>query len=173
MLMAIRESAGNAITHIINTDKGSQLFFGFIFVGLLVKIILGFAAPAKALICGYFIIIFSIIGLVFLKVDPEKNNMDAIKKLYDPILLLIIILLWNISLNFRFYKEINKKTVPKQYFMWSGFSTILIISIVMLSILSYSILQNSLTFYNYILLLLNLIVTGIQQVILENFTVDG
>jgi hypothetical protein len=167
-------SAGDAITSIIQADKGKQLFFGFIFVGLLVKIILGVVTPATALIWGYFIIIFSIIGLVFLQVDPEKNNFDAINQLFQPLLLLIIILLWNISLTFRFYKEINHKTVPKQYFMWSGFSTILIISIIIFSILSYLLKDNnSFTIYSYVLLIFNLIVTAIQQVILDSFTVDG
>ena len=174
MLMGRNESAGNAITRIINADKGEQLFFGFIFVGLLVKILMGLVAPATSLIWGYFIIIFSIIGLVFLQVDPEKNTMDAIKKLFQPLLLLIIILLWNISLTFRYYKPINKKTVPRQYFMWSKFSTILIIAIIILSILSYLAKETG-TFYiySYVLLVLNLITTAIQQVILDSFTVDG
>jgi len=163
----------NAITYIINADKGKQLFFGFIFVGLLVKILMGAIYPATSLIWGYFIIIFSIIGLIFLQVDPEKNTMDAIYKLFQPLLLLIIVLLWNISLTFRFYTEINKRTVPKQYFMWSGFSTILMISIIFLSILDYLVKEDSFTVYNYILLIFNLIVTAIQQVILDSFTVDG
>ena len=173
MLMGRNESAGNAITRIINADKGEQLFFGFIFVGILVKLLMGFAAPATALIWGYFIIIFAIIGLVFLQVDPEKNTMDAMGKLFQPLLLLIIVLLWNISLTFRYYKVINKKTVPKQYFMWSGFATILITAIIVLSILSYLVKDNSFTVYSYVLLILNLIVTAIQQVILDSFTVDG
>ena len=173
MLMGRTESAGNAITRIINADKGQQLFFGIVFVGLLVKILMGFAAPATALIWGYFIIIFAIIGLVFLQVDPEKNTMDALKKLFQPLLLLIIILLWNISLTFRYFKVINKKTVPKQYFMWSGFATILITAIIIISILSYLVKESSLSVYSYVLLILNLIVTAIQQVILDSFTVDG
>ena len=149
MLMSRIESAGDAITRIINADKGKQLFFGLIFVGLLVKILMGFAAPATALVWGYFIIIFAIIGLVFLEVDPEKNTMDALKKLFQPLLLLIIILLWNISLTYRYYKVINKKSVPKQYFMWSGFATILITAIIIFSVLSYLVKENSFTIYSY------------------------
>jgi len=170
-------SVGTFITSIINIDKGKQLFLGFIFIGLLVKILMGFTAPATSLIWGYFIIIFSIIGLIFLQVDPEKNDFSAISNLFQPLLLLIIVLLWNISINLRFFKQINKKTVPKQYYMWSGFSTILISAIVIIAVLSYiqSDTTNSKSFnvYNYVLLLLNLIVTVIQQVILDNFTVDG
>ena len=58
--------------------------------------------------------------------------------------------------------------------MWSGFSTILIISIIFMSILGY-VIDNEKTFvlYNYILLVFNLIVTAIQQTVLESFTVDG
>jgi hypothetical protein len=99
--------------------------------------------------------------------------MYALKKLFQTLLLLIIILLWNISLTFRYFNVINKKTVPKQYFMWSGFATILITAIIIISILSYLIKESSMTVYSYILLILNLIVTAIQQVILDSFTVDG
>jgi len=171
--MGTRINPGSAITNIINADKGKQLFFGFIFIGLLIKIALGYANPSSALVWGYFIIIFSILGLVFLQVDPEKNNMDAVYKLFQPLLLLIIVLLWNISITFRYYKEINEKTVPSQYFMWSGFSTILITAIIALSILAYLAKDGSFVMYGYILLVFNLIVTAIQQVILDNFTVDG
>ena len=100
--------------------------------------------------------------------------MTAIKILIQPLLLLIIILLWNISITLRFYDEINNQSVPTQYFMWSWFSTILITSIIVISILSY-VSDNEKTFmiYNYMLLIFNFIVTAIQQVVLENFTVDG
>ena len=159
---------------IIDADKGQQIFFGFIFVGLLIKVGLSFVAAATALLWGYFIIIFSIIGLVFLKVDPTKNNISAVKLLFKPLLLLIIILLWNISITLRFYNEINKQSVPSQYFMWSWFSTILITSIIVISILGYVAQQeNAFILYSYILLIFNFIVTAIQQVVLESFTVDG
>lgn len=163
---------GTYAEQIINAEKGQQLFIGFIFVGILVKVVLGFAASATALLWGYFIIIFSIIGLIFLKIDPTKNNMSAVKLLFQPLLLLIIVLLWNISLNLRFYDEINKRTVPNQYFMWSWFSTLLIITIVIMSILSF-LQKETFTFYTYILVVFNLIVTAIQQIVLESFTVDG
>ena len=164
----------NYVEQIIESDKGQQLFYGFIFIGLIVKIGLGFASPATALIWGYFIVIFSIIGLVFLKVDLNKNNLSAIKLLFQPLLLLIIVLLWNISLNLRFFDEINIQKVPSQYFMWSWFSTILIITIISITILGYASKQeDSFSIYAYILLIFNLIITAIQQVILESFSVDG
>lgn len=164
----------NYTQKILEADKGQQIFFGFIFIGLLVKIGLSFIAAATALLWGYFIVIFSIIGLVFLRVDPSKNNMTAIKILLQPLLLLIIILLWNISITLRFYDQINDNSVPTQYFMWSWFSTILITSIIIISILSY-VSNNEKTFmiYNYMLLIFNFIITAIQQVVLESFTVDG
>ena len=157
----------------LNIDKGQQLFFGFIFIGLLIKIGLGFVAGATALLWGYFIMIFSIVGLLFLKVDTKSNNMEALKLLFNPLLLLILVLLWNISLSLRFFDQINKEQVPTQYFMWSWFSTVLITSIVVMSILAYVVENESFAIYSYILLVVNLIVTAIQQVILESFTVDG
>jgi len=174
MIMSSSFDLGEYTEKIINADKGQQIFFGFIFIGLLVKVGLSFIAPSTALIWGYFIIIFSIIGLVFLKVDPSKNNMSAIKILLNPLLLLIIILLWNISITLRYYDQLNNKTVPTQYFMWSWFSTILITTIIIISILGYvSKNEKAFTIYGYILLVFNFIVTAIQQVILESFTVDG
>jgi len=128
--MLMTDDLANYTQKILQADKGKQLFFGFIFTGLLIKIGLSFAAAASALLWGYFIIIFSIIGLLFLKVDPSKNNTTAVKLLLHPLLLLIIILLWNISITLRFFDQINQKTVPTQYFMWSWFSTILIVSII-------------------------------------------
>ena len=164
----------NYAQKILEADKGQQIFFGFIFIGILIKVGLSFVAAATALLWGYFIIIFSIIGLVFLKVDPTKNNISAVKLLFQPLLLLIIILLWNISITLRFYDEINKQNVPTQYFMWSWFSTILITSIIVISILGYvANSEKSFTMYSYILLIFNFIVTAIQQVVLESFTVDG
>ena len=161
------------IRKLSETKTGTQVFIGFIFVGLIVKILLGIAQPASATIWGYFVIIFSLIGLIFLNTDTTKNDMEALKGFFQPLLLLIIVLLWSISLNFRFYKEINKKTVPSQYYIWSGFSTVLICAIVILSILDYIIQTPQFILYNYILLIFNLIVVGIQQVILDSFTVDG
>lgn len=164
---------GNYVQKLLDTDKGQQIFFGFIAVGLIVKLGLSFAGAASALLWGYFIIVFSIIGLVFLRVDTTKDNMTALKPLFEPLLLLIIVLLWNISLNLRFYDEINANTVPNQYYMWSWFSTILIISIISVSILGYLQEDALFTFYGYILLVFNLIVTAVQQIVLESFTVDG
>jgi len=157
---------------IIDLEKGKQIFIGFIFIGIIVKVFLGFAQPATAVIWGYFIIIFSIIGLIFLSVDTTQNDMEALKKFFQPLLFLIIILLWNISINLKYFKEINKRTIPKIYYKWSQFSSIIITSIVIISILNY-VTETPLYMYNYILLIMNLIVTGIQQVILDSFTVDG
>ena len=164
---------GSYVQKLMDTDKGQQIFFGFIAVGLIIKLGLSFAGAASALLWGYFIIVFSIIGLVFLRVDTTKDNMTALKPLFEPLLLLIIVLLWNISLNLRFYDEINGNTVPTQYYMWSWFSTILIISIIIISILGYIQKDSLFTFYGYILLAFNLIVTAVQQIVLESFTVDG
>ncbi len=158
---------------ILNLDKGQLLFFAFMFIGFIIKVGLGFFAAASALLWGYFVMIFSIIGLLFLKVDTKSNNMEALKLLLNPLLLLILVLLWNISLNLRFFDEINKEKVPNQYFMWSNFSSLLVFTIIILSIFAYVIESESFIMYSYILLLINLIVTGIQQIILESFTVDG
>lgn len=161
------------VNKISDSNKGVQVFIGFIFIGIIVKILLGTTQPATATIWGYFIVAFSIIGLLFLSTDTTKNDMEALKGFFQPLLLLVIVLLWSISLNFKYYKEINKNTVPKQYFIWSNSSTILICGICVLSIIGYIGKTEQFILYNYILMVFNLIVVGIQQVILDNFTVDG
>lgn len=161
------------VSKIGETQKGTQVFIGFIFVGILVKIFLGMAQPATATIWGYFIIAFSIIGLIFLSTDTTKNDMEALKGFFQPLLLLVIVLIWSITLNFRYYKEINKNTVPSQYFLWSHSSTVLICGICILSIIGFIGKTDQFILYNYILMVFNLIVVGIQQVILDSFTVDG
>ena len=89
LAIPIDTDLANYAEKILNTDKGQQLFFGFIFIGLLIKIGLGFVAGATALLWGYFIMIFSIIGLLFLNVDTKKNNFEALKLLFNPLLISI------------------------------------------------------------------------------------
>jgi hypothetical protein len=161
------------VNKLSDTNKGGQVFIGFIFIGIVVKILLGISQPATATIWGYFIIAFSIIGLLFLSTDTTKNDMESLKDFFQPLLLLVIVLIWSITLNFRYYKEINKNRVPKQYFLWSHSSTILICGICVLSIIGFIVKTDQFVIYNYILMVFNLIVVGIQQVILDSFTVDG
>ena len=56
----IMSDLANYTQRLLDADKGQQIFFGFIAVGLIIKIGLSFAAAADALLWGYFIVIFSI-----------------------------------------------------------------------------------------------------------------
>jgi len=168
----------NYVQNISDTSDGEKIFNCFMFLGISIAVVGLASAPASTLLWGYFIIIFSIIGLFFLKIDITKNNTVALKILMDPLLLLIIILFWNISLNLRFYNEINSNTLSREYKMWSGMSIALVAAMIIISMVGYFFKdvyesQPYLVSYSYILLVLNLIVTAIEQIVLENFTVDG
>lgn len=157
----------------------------------------GSVGSATALIWGYLIISFSVLCIIFIRIvkntRAEQNNPYKIFKLIPiPLLLLIFVLFWAISTSVRYHKEINMKEVPEEYFKWSGFSTIVIIAqmvvVFIQTIFSYNISTNNLNsevskqsgefinkiiIANYLFLILNIIIVGIQQVILDRFTMDG
>ena len=97
--------------------------------------------------------------------------------------LTLIIIMWTISLNFKYFTVINKGDVPSQYYMWSGYSTVLVILMIVISIVQYVLKQQKnadsneyarqLSMYSIIIFIFNLIAVCILQVILDCFTVDG
>lgn len=179
-----------------DTKAVNPVFIALIAVGLFVKIALsnifstddGSVGPANAVLWGYGIVSFSIVGIVLINTDTTSNDWNSIKKLPWVLVGTIVILMWIISLNLKYYDVINKKNAPEQYYTWSNYSTILLVGLVVVSIFQYilSSVDNSadrfskakqyatqLTIYGYMLAFLNLISVTIMQVILDCFTVDG
>ena len=176
-------------------DKDKQyvnpVFFSIIIVGFLIKITLGFSVssddgstgPASSLIWGYGIVIMGLIGIIYANLNPGINEYENIKKLPYSIVLTIVLMVWLITLNINYFKQINSLGVPSQYFMWSNYSSLLLIILLGISILQYILLKiknpegesyiKKLGIYSYVLLFFNLITVIIQQIILDSFTVDG
>jgi hypothetical protein len=176
-------------------DKDRQIinpvFISIIIVGFIIKMALGYSVastdgstgPASSLIWGYSIIIFGMIGIIYSNLNKGVSEYDSIKKLPYPLIFTIVLLTWLISLNIKYFTKINSLSAPDQYFMWSNYSSILLISLLIISVIQYLLIENknaeassyikNLSLYSYVLLFFNLIAILIQQIILDSFTVDG
>jgi hypothetical protein len=168
----------------------NPVFIALIFVGIFIKVTLsmgtsedGSLGPANSLIWGYSIVLFSLIGIILLNIDIGADTWNDMKKLPWGMVLTLIIIMWTISLNFKYFTSINKGDVPSQYYMWSRYSTMLVILMILVSIAQYALKSQKttegaeyarqLSMYSIIIFIFNLIAVCILQVILDCFTVDG
>jgi hypothetical protein len=166
----------------------NPVFMALIAVGLFIKISLsvgttedGSMGPANSLIWGYSIVLFSLIGIIFLNMDLGADTWNDMKKLPWTMLLSLVIIMWTISINFKYFTSINKGAVPYQYYTWSTYSTILVIAMIVVSIAQYIMRSNTeaaesskqLSIFSIIIFIFNLICVCILQIILDCFTVDG
>ena len=185
----------------INTAKeltlSHRLFAGLIFIGLFIKLLSSFInkttttspsliGEATGTIWGYGIVLFSLLGLVILKLDntqsPNKQFMNIPFSLY----ILAGIILWVIAMNSMHYRAINKKTIPPSYFTWSKWSSLFIFFITILIMIQFSVDNipgknakmfkdniKTINIYAGLILFLNVLITAIQWIIIQNFSVDG
>ena len=177
------------------------VFFGIILVGIIIKIFsfnvystvtqkdlqLGIVPSGHATgsVWGYSIILFAVMGLIFISVNPQEKELEQIKNIPYGLYGIIIILLWSIVLNVRFYTTINMtQNMPSEYNVWNNWSIITIILLSILSGIDFLIKKTNMTeasinlkyqinIYSIIVFFAAIIVLGIQQSILENFLVDG
>jgi len=181
-------STEKAATLEMDQSKVNPVFLALIVVGLFIKLALsnvtlstdGSTGPASSLIWGYGLVIFSLMGLIIVNVSPGSNEWSDLKKLPWVLIMTIVLMMWMIGINIQYYKEINMKTVPDEYFMWSDYSTILLTVLMAISIYQYMLvtlgkgdIAAGLFMYAAIVFLFNLVAVTIQQVILNCFYVDG
>jgi hypothetical protein len=178
-------------------DISIKFFISLIFLGCLIKIFTtsinqsndtGGIGEATGTIWGYLIILLSLLGLIIMKVDSSTNSTQQIlnNTLGIPwyFYFLTAIIIWTIYLNVTYFKEINKQNTPPNFSYWNNWSTIFIIFIVgfiaVEQVFNVSekfnpketdkkMIQISIGFLLFLLFIIN----GIQQTILQNFTVDG
>jgi len=162
----------------MNSRETSQLSFPkivlitFTMIGIFVKIIIGLVTSSKdgsfgkatTSIWGNLIIIFSVIS--YLCIDSKIEN-----NVIYPISLLIMTMMWDTTMSYKYLERINKKQIPKIYDSWSMFSNLMVLSflIIMIYNLFYKEETNSIL---YIIGVFSLFITGVQQTILDNFMVD-
>ena len=190
----------NEIIKSDNIKLVEWILFGFILVGIIIK--LGSVnmytnvtqaeidagahsvGPATGSIWGYSIILFASLGLIFISVNPQKENYAQIEHIPLSLYAIIIILIWCILVNFRYYDKINiTKNMPKQYNLWSNWSFVIIIILTVFCVLEYFIniinkeefnnLKSKLRIFTIVVGFSGMVVMGIQDTILNNFLVDG
>jgi hypothetical protein len=181
-------SIGNASNTSSDQNKVNPVFLALVIVGLFIKITLsevmlstdGSTGPASSLIWGYGLVIFSLMGIIIVNVNPGSNEWSDIKDLPWSIILTIVLFAWLIGINIQYFKEINRRNVPDEYFMWSNYSTILMAVLIGISIYQYLLYKTGkkeqaagLFIYSGLVFAFNLVAVSIQQIILNCFYVDG
>jgi hypothetical protein len=174
-----------------DSQFSSQIFTVFIFVGLFTHIVFsgiyskhGTYGPATALVWGYTIVFFSIVMIIYYNNQSSRSN-DIFKIVDIETLLLLFYILWLISLNANNMKKINSNNLPRNYFSYSYMTSIIIALQTLLFIFFTTIKANNIQssekekgiisnikFINYIFTFLNFMLIIIQQIILDNFSVD-
>ena len=175
----------------------SRIFFVFIFIGIMMKIVFGNMdiydpidgnyGPASLTIWSYGTVMFSIICLIFLNIVISDKDEKITKVISIDMSVLIIYILWIISINMRHFKKINKKKIPDNYNLYSNLSLFVILFQTLFFLVNFLIksedtssdfidsnkdLFKKIDFINHLLMILNFILILIQQSILDNFSVD-
>ena len=178
-----------------NNTMTTQILFAFIFIALFSKLIFssiqsyddtGSHGSASINIMSFSIILISVLSIVFMNaIDQKGGNILRDPKNSGYLVALTVYLCWMISINVKHYTRINLQQVPSNYFLYSNLS-ILVIAGQSLFFMIYSFLNNKepgllksneelikrLDFIHYILIFLNFLLILIQQIILDNFSVD-
>ncbi len=184
-----------------------SIFSGFILIGFVVIALFsslsedGTSGPASSSLWGYSIILFSLIGIVFVKIkmiekDENKSVLSYVIGNGLPIFLLLFNLLWLISLNVTYFDDINKGMVSKDFYEYSMLNNILIFVQILVSLevilskaFNYSAVDKLgdatgvkvdieqkntvIMIMSFIFIITNFVLSGIQQVTLDYFTTDG
>ena len=189
---------GRQVDHISrNPTYLNVIFMCIAVIGIIVRLILsgstskdGESGNATASVYGYTTTIISLVGFMFTEYAINDNNsislMKFLKKLFIdslPILSLIIVLAWNVQINSQYYKKINKGAVASEYNTYAVITNILSILQIIIIFkmvsekmqLTNSIMgvSNNLTGMNYVLLFINVIFTGMMQIVVQYFSTDG
>jgi len=188
------------------------------FIGVVIKLFLGqgprkdgSGGPANSAIWGYGTIAIAILGIMFVTFglatqmteDNEKskamgrlqeNTLGFVKSLMMhslPPLLMLIILVWLITLNVKYFSRINQGKVASEYSSYSNLSTVMVV-IQLICLYQYLVdelkinegglpsskavadaMKSQLASVTYLLTLGNVMVIGIMTIILKYFSTDG
>ena len=186
----------------------SMLIFSL--MGMCIKVFFGNVTStngsygrANSTIWGYGIVALSILVVMFINyaihdkiMRIEKKGLtgilDFLKAFLSsslPSFLMVVILLWIVTLNVLYYKNINKGEVAAEYYQLSaGTSLLFIFQIICIFQLIKSyiaiktnqttdsdalITQSRITVATYFITAINLIVVGMMTIILQFFSTDG
>lgn len=188
-------------------DMNSMIMFAF--VGIIIKLFFGntisadgTSGPASSAVWGYGIVALSVLSILFItfalttrmtaigKYNTIEFVMELIKGSFVP-MLMFVILLWLISINITYYKQINEGNVADEYGQFSTISSILVV-IQLIVLFKYlkdtfmiqeggpsdtnamaTALKSQMASVTYILTILNLMSIGVMNIIVEFFSTDG
>lgn len=182
---------------IINdADLSSKIFTSFIFIGIFTNIFFnsfniydekeGSYGQASISIWSHGIILLSLFCILFFRSILATNDNGQLSMMMVtsniPMLILVFYLFWLISINMKHFNNINSKKVPSNYSTYNTLTMFVLLFQILFFIFS-MIEGNSNTnidpefmqkvsFLNYILIFLNFILIMVQQLILDNFSVD-
>ena len=180
----------------------------FSVIGIMIKLFFGnttssdgMNGPASSAIWGYGVVALSILAIMFITFALAsqmhrltENTFGFVKLLIQnslPALLMFIILVWLISMNAAYFKQINEGHVASEYAQFSNISTIMIIFqlIVLFKYLKDELmieqggavsqvrlteaLKSQMASITYILTIINLIFVGMMNIVIEFFSTDG
>jgi hypothetical protein len=179
-----------------DADLSSKIFTSFIFIGIFTNIFFnsfniydakeGSYGQASISIWSYGIILISLFCIVFFKSilasnNEGQSNMTMITS-NIPMLILVFYLFWLISINMKHFNNINSKKVPSNYSTYNTLTMFVLLFQVLFFIFTMiqtgsnsNVEQDFLQkvgFLNYVLIFLNFILIMVQQLILDNFSVD-
>lgn len=145
----------------------------FTVIGITTKLVLsafvsssdGSMGSATGTIWGNLIIILSILS--YLCISDMKEMLLTVS-------IFIMVLLWDLSISYRYFERINKNEMPDIYYYWNYLSNLMITAFVVLLALNNLNIASQPTNAKImnIVAVIGLIVIGIQQTILDNFMVD-
>lgn len=145
----------------------------FTVIGITTKLVLsafvsssdGSMGSATGTIWGNLIIILSILS--YLCISDMKEMLLTVS-------IFIMVLLWDLSISYRYFERINKNEMPDIYYYWNYLSNLMITAFVVLLALNNLNIASQSTNSKImnIVAVIGLIVIGIQQTILDNFMVD-
>lgn len=148
----------------------------FTMIGIITKLFLslfvssndGSFGSANTSIWGNLIVIVSLISYLSIDTKLQEENIY-------PVSLLIMMLLWDTTLSYKYFERMNKQEIPNIYYSWSIFSNLMTLSFILL--LLYNLLyanedKTQISGFLYIIGFFSLFIIGIQQTILDNFMVD-
>lgn len=182
---------------IINdADLSSKIFTSFIFIGIFTNIFFnsfniydekeGSYGQASISIWSHGIILMSLFCILFFRsiLSSNKDGQSTLMMVTSniPMLILVFYLFWLISINMKHFNNINSKKVPSNYSTYNSLTMVVLLLQILFFI--YSMLEGNsktnidtyfmhkISFLNYILIFLNFVLITIQQLILDNFSVD-
>lgn len=170
-----------------------RVLFLFIFVALFAQLMFsnfdvsdeyGNQGYASVSIMSYMIILLSVLGLVFnnaiVNMDDLDTGASVVNIISTEMIVLFIYILWLISIYTKYYKHINTRQVPPNFYLYSNFTNLVLMFQVLFFMVRF-ITDNDndikeqvqkIIFLNYLLSFLNFFLILIQQMILDSFLVD-